>query len=166
MTSVLGVRVAIKRIKGTRIPVARVSEVTKGQDDEILIGSTFEHVPRGDSTAEIVGDLGMVFASRVGGLNPDVVVVRRAERTQGLSRREGPKLRLLAEGAVVHAAASVGVRVVLLSGQELAQKAGTNKQAMDDAAESLAPEKYKESVAAAMSILSWQPPVFDGCADS
>lgn len=155
MTSVLGVFVVMKTVKGIRRPTARVSVVTKSQDDQFLVDETFELVPRGDSLADRLGDLGAVFANRVKGLNPDAVVVRRAEQTARPSKKEGPKQRLLAEGALVYAAASVGVRVELLSGRDLAQKSGTDKKAMDDAAESLEPGMYKESVAAAMSILNW-----------
>ena len=143
----------MKKLKGIRRPTARVSVVTKNQDDQLLVDETFELVPRGDSLADRLGDLGAVFANRVKGLNPDAVVVRRAEQTARPSNTDGPKERLLAEGALVYAAASVGVSVELLSGRDLAQKSGTDKQAMDDAAESLAPEMYRESVAAAMSIL-------------
>ena len=131
-----------------------MSVVTRSQAGEILLKEAFELVPRGDSLAGMLGDLGMAFANRVRGLNPDAVVVRRAEQPVKPSNTEGPKQRLLAEGALVHAAASVGIRVVLLSGRDLAQKSGTTKQAMDDAAESWASGMYKESVAAARSILS------------
>lgn len=155
MTLVLGVLVAMKKVRGIRRPTARVSVVTRSQDGELLVENTFELVPRGDTNADVLADLGSVFANRVRGLNPDTVVVRRAEQTVQLSRREGPKQRLLAEGALVYAAASVDARVVLLSGQGLAQKSGTTKQSMDDAAAALAPGKYKESVAAAMAVLSW-----------
>ena len=154
MTSVLGVFVVMKKPKGIRRPTAMVSVVTKNQDDQFLVDETFELVSRGDSLADNLGDLGAVFANRVKGLKPDAVVIRRAEQTARPSKKEGPKQRLLAEGALVYAAASVGVGVELLSGRELAQKSGTDKQAMDDAAEALEPGTFRESVAAAMSILN------------
>lgn len=155
MTSILGVLVAMKKVKGTRLPTARVSVVTSNHDGEIRLEEAFELVPRGDSLAEMLGDLGAAFANRVEGLKPDTVVVRRAEQPPRPSKKEGPKRRLLAEGALVYAATSVGARVVLLTGHSLAQKSGTTKPRMDEAAASLAPGMYKESVAAAMSVLSW-----------
>ena len=88
-----------------------MSVVTRSQAGEILLKEAFELVPRGDSLAGMLGDLGMAFANRVRGLNPDAVVVRRAEQPVKPSNTEGPKQRLLAEGALVHAAASVGIRV-------------------------------------------------------
>ena len=154
MTSVLGVFVVMKTVRGIRRPTARVSVVTRSQDDQMVVEETFELVPRGDTLADRLGDLGAAFANRVDGLNPDAVVVRRAEQTARPSKKEGPKQRLLAEGALVYAAASVGARVVLLTGQSLAQKSGTTKREMDAAAESLESGMYKGSVAAAMSILN------------
>lgn len=154
----LGVLVVMKRTRKSSQPTARVSVVAKEEHGEVRVLENFELVPRGSTLAAMLADLGAVFANRVTGLAPDTVVVRRADWPRRPSNNEGPKRRLLAEGALVHAAASKGASVVLLPGRDLAQQAGTTKDAMDAATESLAPSGYREAISAAVSALNRQPP--------
>ena len=64
-------------------------------------------------------DLASGLRSRLSGLKPDRVVVRRADFPPKPSNKEGPRLRLLAEGALIAAAMDEVRSVTVAPGKEL-----------------------------------------------
>ncbi len=91
------------------------------------------------------------------------VVVRRADVPPRASNAEGPKLRLLAEGAVIAAVRDVVPAVDVGTGKDIGRWHGSNKQGADGAASAvLAPagrdSKYVDAAAAALAGLALGPP--------
>lgn len=97
--------------------------------------------------------------SRLTGLAVDRVVVRRADRPPRPSNQEGPRMRLLMEGAIVSAARSVVIDTRVGTGKDTGTWFGSTKAGVDAAAESLLqaqrqPLPYKEATAAALAGLN------------
>lgn len=94
--------------------------------------------------------------SRVKSLNVDRVIVRRADIPMVSSKKDAPRIRLLAEGAAVGGARSAIKDTRLAMGVELAQWYGQSKSDLDhDAAALVAAAgehgKYGEAAAAALA---------------
>jgi hypothetical protein len=88
--------------------------------------------------------------SRVKGLTPDRIVIRRAD-LQVASKKEGPRVRLLAEGALAASAREEVDEVLLLTGKDLAAKSpAASKADMDTHAKSVLPGTPVEAAAAAL----------------
>lgn len=100
--------------------------------------------------------------SRLEGLVVDRVVVRRADRPPRATNAEGPKLRLLMEGALTAAARSVVVDTRIGTGKDTGTWYGSNKAAVDAAADrllkavSLHP-RYRDATSAALAGLALGP---------
>jgi hypothetical protein len=92
-------------------------------------------------------------SARVSTLSPDVIVVRRADVFRKGRVGDGPRLRLVVEGAITAAAMShLPGNTHLRTGADCATKYGKSKDEMDADASSLATHKnYVEAVAAALS---------------
>jgi len=82
-------------------------------------------------------DMAEAVRSRLQGLDVQRVIVRRADRPPRLSNAEGPRLRLLMEGAVVSGARSVVVDTRVGTGKDTGLWFGSNKAAVDQAAAQL-----------------------------
>jgi hypothetical protein len=88
--------------------------------------------------ASQIHDLATAIRTRATGLKPDRVVVRRADRSPMPRNQEGPRARLLAEGAIVSAAADQISDVILGMGKELGDRSRAgSKEALDAYAISL-----------------------------
>lgn len=97
--------------------------------------------------------------SRLRGLRVDRVVVRRADVPMRASKKEGPRLRLLIEGAVVGAARGVVIDTRLGMGKEVAHWRGSLKDDLDDEARNLLTTvkrqaKFAEAASAALAGLA------------
>ena len=101
--------------------------------------------------------LGKAIDSRARGAGQlQRVVVRRADAPPMASKAEGPKLRLLAEGAVIAAVRDVVPATDVGTGKDIGRWHGTNKDGVDTAAMTLLTEagkssKYLEATAAALA---------------
>ena len=109
--------------------------------------------------SEQLHDAAEAVRSRLDGTGVTRVVVRRADRPQRPSNAEGPKLRLLMEGAIVSAARSVIVDTRLGSGKDVGGWCGSNKAAAEAAAAALLTaaghkDRYIEATAAALAALA------------
>src|SRR4051794_21739652 len=71
--------------------------------------------------------------SRLKGLSPDRVIVRRADIPKVPSKKPGPQLRLLAEGAAVSAARGIVVDTRIGPGKDIGSWAGSDKATADAA---------------------------------
>ena len=111
---------------------------------------TFDLTSADDSVPGQLHDLATGLRSRLNGLKPDRVVIRRADFPPKPSNKEGPRLRLLAEGALVAAATDEVASVVVAPGKDLASMAGYDKAGLDAQAASLLPQAPQEAAAAAI----------------
>ena len=112
----------------------------------------FELTSAKDDLPTLLHDLAAGLVSQLAGLNVDRVAIRRADQPARASNREGPRIRLLAEGALASAARSKVRDVLLRSGRDLAARspAGTKAQ-LDAYATRSAPGTPTEAAAAALS---------------
>lgn len=110
--------------------------------------------------AEKLHDTAEAIRSRLAGLAVDRVVVRRADCAQVPSNQEGPRIRLLTEGAVTSAARSVVVQTHIGTGKDAGEWYGSNKATVDADAAALATSCgvdgsiYSEAIAAALAGLA------------
>lgn len=119
----------------------------------VTLEETFE-VPLEDrALAAQLGEAAKAVRGRVRSLAPDAVVVRRADRPTRASNQEGPRKRLLIEGAVTSAAYAEVLDTSLLTGKECGQAHGSDKASVDGQAALLVKMKYREAAAAALARL-------------
>ena len=100
---------------------------------------------------EQLHDLANAFGNRLDGLKVNRVLVRRADTPKQGSNKEGPRSRLLLEGALAFAARRRVDDTRLMNGRDLAVLAGSGhtKASLDAAAASLSKADYAPAVAAA-----------------
>jgi hypothetical protein len=151
---VMGLAVSIS---GNKITVAAVilddhARPEDGFDRQALsVEDSFDVKEAVDDLAVRLGELSKKVRGRARSIAPDGIVVRRADRPQRPSNQEGPRLRLLAEGAVTAAAHEVIRNTVIRSGKDCGAAVGTSKDGLDKEAETILGGKYIEATAAAMS---------------
>lgn len=104
-----------------------------------------------DNLATQLGDAGETIAGRVRSLQPDRIVVRRADRPMKPSNMEGPRTRLLVDGALTASAQRVVADTALRSGKDCASAYGVSKDELDALAATVATARRKEATAAALS---------------
>jgi hypothetical protein len=107
-------------------------------------------------------DAAEALRSRLEGLAVDRVVLRRADRPPRATNAEGPKLRLLMEGALTSAARSVVVDTRLGTGRDTGTWFGAGKAGVDAAAEALLQAwslhaRYRDAASAALAALALGP---------
>jgi hypothetical protein len=118
-----------------------------------------EDIP--SAAADIVEQLhhaARAVESRLQGLKVGRVLVRRADFSRQQGRTEGPRLRLLVEGAATSGARSSVVDTRIGTGKDIAQWCSTQKDALDNEASALVAAagehaKYVEAAAAALAAL-------------
>lgn len=103
-------------------------------------------------------ELSQSAKSRIAALHPDRVIVCRADFPPRQSRTEGPKLRLLAEGAIAAAAREVVTETFLTTGKEIGEWDGTSKDHVKAKARAMVvarglPLKWVEAAMAALGAL-------------
>lgn len=121
------------RLTTKKRPTANVV-VLEGTYVAPAVVETFELTSREGPVPIQLADLHNNLRSRLSGLKPDRVLVRRADHPFKPSNQEGPRLRLLAEGALVSAACAESDDVTLANGKDLATRAGAKDKATLDAA--------------------------------
>lgn len=100
--------------------------------------------------ATVLSDLGKSVESHLAGLSVDRVVVRRADYQPRQGSKEGPKIRLLAEGAIAAFAKSRVDDVWVLTGKELADRSpATSKNDLDAKGSELVGDDFAQAAAAA-----------------
>jgi hypothetical protein len=105
------------RISTKKRPTADVV-VLDGTHAVPTVVDVFELTTNVDPVPKQLADLHNNLKSRIVGLRPSRVVVRRADYSGRPTSQEGPKLRLLAEGALVAAACAECDEVILATGKE------------------------------------------------
>jgi hypothetical protein len=97
--------------------------------------------------------------SRLKALRIERVAVRRADRATKASNKEGPRLRLLMEGAVTSAARGEVIDTHIGTGKDTGAWYGSNKETVDSEASrlltaaGLSSSKYLEATSAALAAL-------------
>jgi hypothetical protein len=96
--------------------------VLDGSWDSPNLVATFDLTSSQDDVATQLHDLASGLRSRVVGLKPNRVVIRRADYSRFASNAEGPRLRLLAEGALAAAARGEVSDVLVMPARDLAAR--------------------------------------------
>lgn len=92
------------KVSGTAITVSAVvleGVISGGPLDltSVVVSSSFEFKEDfGEDLASLLGTLAKKVSGRIRSIDPDVVVVRRADWNRNTGGQRGPRLRLLAEG--------------------------------------------------------------------
>jgi hypothetical protein len=138
--------------KRPRAAVA-VIEGTKGSPQliELFAVTTSE-----DDLPSQLHDLARAFENRLVGLGADRVLIRRADTPPKPSNAEGPRTRLLVEGALASAARSHVAGTRLMNGRDAAALAGggRTKAILDEEARAFASEPGSvAAVASAIALL-------------
>jgi hypothetical protein len=139
-------------------PTTRLVVLDDATGSPVIVSS--ETVPgRDGDLATQLHDVSEAVKSRLQGLAVDRVVVRRADRPPRASNGEGPRLRLLTEGAVTSAARSVVVDTRIGTGKETGSWFGSNKPSVDHASSSLLQmsginASFVEATSAALAAMS------------
>lgn len=117
-------------------PTTRLVVVDDNSGSPVIV--TFETIPSRDTDlAAQLHDASEAVRSRLQGLNVDKVVVRRADRPPRASNEEGPRTRLLTEGAITCAARSVVIETHIGTGKDTGQWHGSSKAGVDQSSKQL-----------------------------
>lgn len=131
-------------------PAALVA-VLEGAWGAASLSERFELTSSNEEVPTILFDLATGLRSYLSGAQADRVVIRRADQPPRPSNREGPRLRLLAEGALAAAARVDVTDVLLMNGKALAERtpAGSKASLTAQAAQDV-PQVQSEAVEAAL----------------
>ncbi|MGK2261906.1 MULTISPECIES: hypothetical protein [Mycobacteriales] len=117
----------------------------------VVVSSSFEFKEDfGEDLASLLGTLAKKVSGRIRSIDPDVVVVRRADWNRNTGGQRGPRLRLLAEGAITGAAHEVVQATRIRTGKECGTDYGASKAQIDADASQVHGGKYSEATAAAL----------------
>jgi len=127
-------------------------------EGEPLIVASEPFPSRDTDIATQLHDVAEAVRSRLEGLVVERVVVRRADRPARANNNEGPRLRLLVEGAITSAARSVVVETNIGTGKDIGAWYGSNKSGVNAAASLLLQSQgldvgYAEATAAALAAM-------------
>lgn len=134
-------------------PRARVALV-EGSLSAPVVVETFTVTTSKSVLADQAHDIAIGVRNRLHGLEPDAVLIRRADFTRQASNQEGRRVRLIVEGACVAHAMDVVPNTMLLTGKDAASRTGMAKDDLDAAAGAVAGADYVKAVAAAMAALT------------
>lgn len=149
MARVLGA--AVKMV--SRRPRVRVV-VMEGTRAAPSLVESFELTTSEPAIVEQVHDLATNFGNRVTGLAPERVMIQRADYFRIASNADGPRSRLIAEGALASAARTRVKDTRMKSGRDVAQDAGENKDVLEAAARAVvSDDAFVEAASAAIAIL-------------
>ena len=120
---------------------------------DVTLFDLFDLTTAEDDWARIASHFFQAASARISTIAPDVVVVRRADVYVRGRLGDGPRLRLVVEGAVAAAAAShVSTNTHLRPGTECGSRYGQDKAVMDADGLALVTKKsHAEAAGAALS---------------
>jgi hypothetical protein len=126
--------------------------VIEGAWGSPAVVTSFKLTSTHDDLPTLLQDLSGGLSSRLSGLAVDRVVVRRADKPTRPSNYEGPRTRLLAEGAITSTAKAVVDDVLLADGKTLGGRCPAgSKAALETEASSQLPGEQVDAAAAALS---------------
>jgi hypothetical protein len=118
---------------------------------DVTMVDTFEVPTADEDRAKQLSDLAETVSARIRTLRPDIVVIRRADWSSRSSNQEGPRIRLMATGAVAAAARIQIPLTVIRDGRECGTAYGADKEKVDADASTLVHARLKEAAAAALA---------------
>ncbi len=118
---------------------------------DVTVVETFELPTADDDRATQLRDLAETASARIRTLSPDMVVIRRADWSNRTGKQEGPRIRLMATGAVAAAARLLVVRTTIRDGKECGEAYGANKETVNADASTLVNNRLREAAAAALA---------------
>lgn len=122
------------------------------QLSDVSVVDEFEFTTTEEDWAHICRQYHRDTDARVSSLAPDAVIVRRADFHRDRGNNDGPRLRLIVEGAVTAAATAHVANTHLRTGAACAERYGSSKVAMDADGRGLASKAiWKEAAGAALS---------------
>jgi hypothetical protein len=142
-------------------PLARLALADNGTGSVVIV-TTLELPSDSTATATQLHDAAEALRSHLKSLGPDRVVVRRADRSARARQTDGPKFRLLMEGALTSTACSVVPDTLIGTGKETAEWFGSSKEELDREAERILsagshPAKFGLAMSAALAGLALRP---------
>jgi hypothetical protein len=144
---VVGVSVYL-RTKGR--PAARAA-VLDGSWSAPVVHQKFELTSVHTDLATALADLSQSFDSHLSGLAADQVVIRRADFQKAAGATEGPKVRLMVEGALAAVAKRQVDVVSVQTGKDLGVQSPMGKKAaLDSRAAEISDSDFAQAVAAAL----------------
>ncbi|SEQ78857.1 hypothetical protein SAMN05444745_1116 [Arthrobacter sp. OV608] len=118
---------------------------------DVIPADCFEVVSTSSDLAGQLKELSAAITGRIESLRPDIVVVRRADRPPKASNQDGPRFRLMSEGAVAAAARMLVGKTTIRTGKECGRAYGTSKSDVEvDAATLVAKRQLFPAAAAAL----------------
>jgi len=140
------------RVAGLVVEIARRPSasvvVLEGSFRDPNIVEIFHLTTTGNDTAQQAHDMATNLRNRLHGLQIDRVIVRKADRPPRPSNKEGPRLRLVVEGALIGAAKDVVDHSEIINGRDAAGRVGISKSALDAAGRELSGEESQAAAAA------------------
>lgn len=119
---------------------------------DVAVSKEFELTTTHTRWEEIAGQFYADVSGRITTLKPDIVVVRRADFHRSRGNADGPKIRLVIEGAISAAAIGHVANTHLRTGVECGRLYGKEKKDMDaDAKTTVAKKDRAEAAAAGLS---------------
>jgi len=119
---------------------------------DIRMVTEFEVSTMSDELPNQLAEVSRAVTGRIQSLEPEFVVVRRADMPPRASNADGPRVRLLMTGAVVAASRLLIDRTRLRTGRECGSAYGKDKATVDEAAGHLVSNRrLVEAAAAALS---------------
>lgn len=149
---VLGIAVSVSNWKST---VGLVLLEGGTGDDETTV-EVVDHFPVIGNDAEWavhVANVATAVRGHVQSMDPDVVILRRADQAPHGRKSDGPKLRLMVEGGIVAACLDVTSDVQVRTGAECGKLLGIPKKELDAKAERITSKAHREAASAALSAL-------------
>lgn len=149
------------RVETEGRPTARAVLLDDSSGTPVLV-ETFEFSGDDVEYAQQLLDLSKSVATTIKGAGPDRVVIRRADFTPAASRKEAPKLRLLAEGAICASAREQIPDTHLGTGADIGSWDGRGKDAVEADAKALAKAsgvphtKWADAFFAALGALAYR----------
>lgn len=122
---------------------------------DITVVDEFELTSAEEDWAKLARDYGQAASGRISSLQPGAIIIRRADRPQRPNNKDGPRVRLVIEGALAAAAYQHVANTHLLTGAACASAYDkSNKNALDMAAGGLVSKAVRmEAASAALTAL-------------
>lgn len=155
----MAVRVTKKRMTVAAVVLDDQSSSSKDFDLHMVsVETSFEVKGDQSNLAAQLGDAAKSISGRLRSLRPDVAVVRRADRPMKSPNTEGPRLRLLMDGAITAASHEIIPNTVIRDGKDCGAAYGLLKAELDAIAKGIQGGKFTEATAAALSALAENRP--------
>jgi len=119
---------------------------------DVTVAKEFDLTTTHTRWEQMAGQYYADVSGRIDTLKPDIVVVRRADFHRSRGNGDGPRMRLVIEGAISAAAIGHVASTYLRPGTECARLYGKDKKDMDDDAKTKVTRNDRaEAAAAALS---------------